>query len=602
MLEFFRQHIGGGLVGVVLVGLLAVAFAFSFGAQSKGWGSGGSEQMAAVADGFDIPINTLEYAYNLLGGQGAGSDDTEGVAVRLSALEGLVERDLLVGLAKDTGITASTEEAVDSIVNSEIYLTRPVGALMERMEAYPFFNPADASKMLVSLGHRIPRSFKDDEGKFNLEFYKSFVQHHLRQSEEDFVEQQRLEIIANRMRELIVSPVRISDEEVRQEYERENDTATVRYIRLIPAHFADKLDPSPAEISAWAASHKDEVKQYYETNEFRYTNLEEQVRARHILKKVDKEAPDEEKAKVKAEMEELLTRIKAGESFKDLAKAFSEDTGSAAKGGDLGYTPRGRMVPEFEKAMFALKPGEISDIVETKYGYHIIEVEGKRQGNVSLEDATPEIAEKLYREAKGKEAAKAEADALLARLKNGEKMADLLPKDDKNEGPLSVKMSTSREFERSARSIPGIGEAPSIVEAAFDDHPEPGVYDVRGDYYVAELDTRNKPNDEEFKKLRDSLREKLLSMKQAYWLVSEIKEMRERAEKEGRIKILYEPQKSSENAEDENPNEGSKKLDKTQKPAAKPAETTSPKPSKESTPTPTPEESEPSPDQEDEGE
>ena len=389
MLEFFRQHIGGGLLGLVLVGLLAAAFALSFGAQSKGWGEGQVEQIAAAAAGYDISDNTLEYAYNLLGGRGLNRNDSEGISLRMSALDGLVERSLLLDMANGVGITATSDEAVERIVNSRLALTRPVGELLERMEAYPFFDPKDAVNVLVTDGHRIPQSFKNDEGEFNMDFYKNFIRNHLRQTEDDFIEQQRLEIIAERMRQLIVGAIRISDDEARLEYERENDTASIKYIRVMPAYFSDKLKPTQEELAEWTQSHAADIKKNYETNKFRYTDLEEQVRARHILIRAGEDASDAEKAEAKAKIEGILARAKGGEDFATLAGEFSEDTVSAAKGGDLGYTPRGRMVPEFDKVMFETKPGEISDVVQTKYGYHIIKVEGVRKGNVSLEEATP---------------------------------------------------------------------------------------------------------------------------------------------------------------------------------------------------------------------
>ncbi|SHK23551.1 foldase protein PrsA [Caminicella sporogenes DSM 14501] len=87
------------------------------------------------------------------------------------------------------------------------------------------------------------------------------------------------------------------------------------------------------------------------------------VRARHILVKDEKLAKD------------LLKRIKAGEDFAQLAKEYSEDPGSKEKGGDLGYFSRGVMVPEFEEAAFSLKKGEVSDLVKTRFGYHIIKTE-----------------------------------------------------------------------------------------------------------------------------------------------------------------------------------------------------------------------------------
>lgn len=106
-----------------------------------------------------------------------------------------------------------------------------------------------------------------------------------------------------------------------------------------------------------------------------------EVRARHIL--IAFKTPgmkDDPEAKTRAV--EILTKIKQGENFASLAAKYSDDKGSASKGGDLGYFTTGTMVPEFEKAAFALKPGEISDIVKTDFGYHIIRVEDSRLRNI----------------------------------------------------------------------------------------------------------------------------------------------------------------------------------------------------------------------------
>jgi hypothetical protein len=169
-------------------------------------------------------------------------------------------------------------------------------------------------------------------------------------------------------------------------------------------------------------------------------------------------------------------------------------------------------------------------------------------------------------------------------------MADLLPKEEEgaDKDPLALKLTTSRPFEKTAKSIPGVGEAPEMVEAAFSEKVEPKVYEVRGDFYLMELDERNKPNDEQFKEQRDALREKLLSMKQSRWLVSQVRELREQAEKEGRIQILYQPSAASEATAKESDKKDEKKADdkKDKKPAPS-------KPKKKAS-TPKPAESEPS--------
>ena len=117
---------------------------------------------------------------------------------------------------------------------------------------------------------------------------------------------------------------------------------------------------------------------------------EEQVHARHILIAIKSAGapPDQgadnqglDKPQARAKAEEVLKRVKAGEDFASLAKQYSMDPGSKDNGGDLGWFGRGRMVPEFEKAAFALQAGQTSDIVESPFGFHIIRVEEKRSGD-----------------------------------------------------------------------------------------------------------------------------------------------------------------------------------------------------------------------------
>ena len=147
-----------------------------------------------------------------------------------------------------------------------------------------------------------------------------------------------------------------------------------------------------AALSGDAALPEADLRQYYEQNKARFTAAE-QRRARHILIQADKDKPKAERDKAKAKAEKLLEQARRDpKTFADLAKSNSDDPGSAAIGGDLGFFARGAMVKPFEDAAYALKPGEISPVVETDYGYHIIQLEAVQGGDTkAFEAVRPEI-------------------------------------------------------------------------------------------------------------------------------------------------------------------------------------------------------------------
>jgi len=105
-----------------------------------------------------------------------------------------------------------------------------------------------------------------------------------------------------------------------------------------------------------------------------------EVHARHILIKATPQDSDMQKAEALKKAQEALARAKGGEPFEKVAKEVSQDPGSAPQGGDLGWFGQGQMVPQFDQAVFSLKPGQISDVVQTEYGYHVIKLEDTRMG------------------------------------------------------------------------------------------------------------------------------------------------------------------------------------------------------------------------------
>jgi len=161
--------------------------------------------------------------------------------------------------------------------------------------------------------------------------------------------------------------------------------------QLIGTYVTKKDTVSDQEIKAFYESHPGLFKQ------------PEQVRASHILIKVDPQANEVKRAEAQKKIKEIQQKLQKGEDFATLAKALSEGP-SKAEGGDLGYFSRGRMVKSFEEAAFALRPNEVSDIVETKFGYHLIKVIEKRpETTTAFEDAKDKLGQYLKQQKAQKE-------------------------------------------------------------------------------------------------------------------------------------------------------------------------------------------------------
>jgi peptidyl-prolyl cis-trans isomerase C len=154
--------------------------------------------------------------------------------------------------------------------------------------------------------------------------------------------------------------------------------------KMMKAEIGDKGAVKPEEVADFYAKNPDKFKQ------------PERVRASHILIAVPESADAAAKQQAKAKAEAILKDLKGGKDFAAAAKQNSQDPGSAVNGGDLGYFGQGQMVPPFEQAAFALKPGQMSDVVETPFGFHIIKMVDKQASRtVPLNEAKTQIEEYL---------------------------------------------------------------------------------------------------------------------------------------------------------------------------------------------------------------
>jgi peptidyl-prolyl cis-trans isomerase D len=323
------------------------------------------------------------------------------------------------------------------------------------------------------------------------------------------------------------------------------------------------------------AAHAREIDDAYARDKQRYTGLEKHVRARHILVKVASDASEVDKAVAREKAQELWERARKGEDFAALARQYSEDEGSKKKGGDLGFNPKGRMVAPFDEAQFSLAPGAISDVVETTYGFHVIKVEGVREGDVPPAEAKREIAEKLYRERVAAGRAEREARELHAKLLAGmpveEAEAQLRAGDLPAAGaegaeaeappaaagadaepapeveataepdPLAPTFRETAPFGRTDTPIPGPFDASALVTVAFELTEEkpvpPEPMKLGDDWFVVRLEKRERAFREAFtddEKAR--LREVLLERRRQDVFVEYVHALRRAAEEAGEIR------------------------------------------------------------------
>jgi peptidyl-prolyl cis-trans isomerase D len=294
-------------------------------------------------------------------------------------------------------------------------------------------------------------------------------------------------LTVEKLRASLTDWLAVPDKELEEVYRRRNDKIKLAVVTFNADSFRGQATASDADVASHFEGHKDDFK-IPEKRKIRYVLLDieairakvvvppadiekaynssieqyttpEQVRASHILLKTEGKTD----ADVKAKAEAILKQAKAGADFAELAKKNSEDESNAKNGGDLDYFGRGRMVPEFDQAVFAMQPGQISDLVKTQYGYHIIKlVDKKSAATRSLAEVRQQLTDQL-----AYERAQAQAADLAAKLeKQVSKPADL-DKVAKAEG-LTVQESG---FFAREEPILGLGPAPEATNKAFDMKP-----------------------------------------------------------------------------------------------------------------------------------
>ena len=367
MFDFVHKH--KTLIQIVLA-IVFLPFAF-FGVDSY---FRGSDRSGEVGEVNGRPITQQEYAQSLQERQAAlqrmiGGSVPPGLLdspeIRNAVVDGIVRQRLLIDRAVSGGVLIGDSQLQQLIAEQPAFLdggkfsNARYTELLKRQNMTPVsFENGLRRDLMVE---RVTDAFRGSS------VVASAVAERLLRlnAQQREVSQKAIEP------QQFIAEVKLADDAVKQYYDSHQDEfkvaerARVDYLTL-------SLDAVAAQIEVSA----DEVKQFYEQNTKQYARGEER-QASHILITADSSASPEQKKLARAQAEKLLAQVKKNPAqFAELAKKNSQDPGSAAKGGDLGFFPRGAMTGPFEDAVFAMKAGEISDIVESQFGYHIIRLAG----------------------------------------------------------------------------------------------------------------------------------------------------------------------------------------------------------------------------------
>jgi peptidyl-prolyl cis-trans isomerase D len=390
MLDLLRKKAQSPLIqGIILI--IALVFIF--------WGVGGGYQgrINAVATVNDeaIPYEEFQKAYEVLVTQFRnqfGGNLPKGLLESLDlegqALEQLIIRTLLRQGAIEMGIMVSDLEVQQAV---------------EKMEAFR------------------------TNGVFNVEQYKTIISSS-GMTTVSFENSIRADLLAGKVTEHLQRFVKLTPLEINEQFEFDNEEINIEYVSFSGSDFKEKVDVGTEELQSFYEEHKDnymtdpqvkldfllfpynsdekpvvtdeDIESFYRKNFNRYI-IPEQRSARHILIKTTEGDTEDALSEKYARAEQVLEMAKSGEDFAELAKQYSEGP-TGPMGGDLGAFARGRMVKPFDDAVFTMNEGEISDIVESQFGFHVIKLEKTEPAHTrTLEEVKGEIASQLQGEKAG---------------------------------------------------------------------------------------------------------------------------------------------------------------------------------------------------------
>lgn len=517
MLDFMRRHAQSWMIKAAL-GAVVVVFIF-WGI----WSPNESRQRELVQIG-DYIITVAEarnYYQNLRDRYQAiyGERFTEEMAKKLNlkekAVKDLINRILLLQEAQRLGLKVTAEELQASI-------------------------------------QEIPAFQKD--GVFDKSTYLRALQRG-RLTAKEFEGNQRQTLLLNKLQGLVISSVKISDQEILEAYRQNFEKLNLEMISLNPADIKD-ISLTPEEIKEYFSKHREEFKiparvkvryllfdpkdyvkqvqvsskeieDYYQNNREKF-GQPKRVKVRHILIRADaKDAEASAKAKQKAES--VQKEAAGGKDFSQLAKQYSEDPGTKDRGGEIGFITKGMVVPEFEQAAFSMKVGEVSPVIQTPYGFHILKVDDIQEAKTEPLEKVKDQIDALLRNRKARDMAYDLADQAYA-VASKDKKLDGFAEEKK----LTIKETPLFSAEEKIDLDPKL-KAASLSLGKGDISPTLRVGETFGVLQVMEKQEARTP---ELKEAEGQVSEALRKEKQKEKALAKAKEILEKLKKGSDLKTL----------------------------------------------------------------
>ena len=482
MLSYMRRNAGSWMIKVLLVGV-ALSFVIGFGVlptlkdkEGEGYVVAKVGDRTITRGDWNRAHENLRRLYQKIYQDRFSEEMVEQLGLRETALDNLINQALQLQEAKRLNVKVTDQE------------------LQEKIISLPYFQR---------------------NGVFDRDLYLRLLNRNML-TPSAFEEMQREEILIQKMQDLIRSSVKVSDQELWDRYGLEKEEVDLTVMKVDPINFEDDVDVDdevlnnyfqeraqdflapekvkvsyarilPEPFNEQIKIYTGDVEDYYDSHFEEFTHPEE-IRLRHILLRTNPDADPSQLEEKKKVLRGLKERIEQGEDFTQLAQAYSEDV-SAKQGGDLGTVKKNQLVPEVESVAFSLKPGEVSDIVKSPYGVHLLKVEDYRASRVDpLEEVNDTIKEKLTKE-KSWRMARRKAEEIIWGSKEGGSFG----KGANGEGDTFTMLET--DLFAHGETLPGLLGENAFQTAAFSLEKGEVSQAIKGrnGYYVIRLMERKAP-------------------------------------------------------------------------------------------------------------